>query len=68
MERLYLKPEAMDIPSHILLGWQSHMKRVAGHAACDPSDTRTANALRLLRRDLRTMERYLHGTKKDKKK
>lgn len=34
------------------------IKRVLEHAICDPSDTRTANAMRLLGHDLQKLKAY----------
>lgn len=59
-----LKPFKMEIPTYIIREWHSHIRRIAENATCDPSDTRTANALRLARKDIRRMERYLPEYKK----
>lgn len=47
------------IPAYLLREWHRHLKRIVENASCNPSDTRTLNALRLARKDLRTMEKYL---------
>lgn len=47
------------IPVYLLREWYSHLRRIVENATCRPSDTRTANALRLARKDLRRIERYL---------
>lgn len=52
------------IPQYRLREWHRHLKRITENATCDPGDTRTANALRLARKDLREMERHIL-TKKD---
>ena len=52
------------IPAYLLREWHRHLKRIVENATCDPSDTRTVNALRLARKDLRGMEKHLQ-TKTD---
>lgn len=47
------------IPQYRLREWHRHLKRIAENATCDPGDTRTANALRLARKDLCEMERHI---------
>lgn len=48
----------MQIPRYRLREWAAHMKRIVDNATCDPGDYRTANALRMARKDLRRMEQY----------
>ena len=48
----------MQIPQYRLREWAAHLKRILDNAMCDPSDDRTANALRMARKDLRRMEQY----------
>ena len=40
------------------------LKRVLEHAICDPSDTRTANAMRLLEHDLQKLKACHDGNQK----
>ncbi len=49
----------MQIPEYRLREWRTHLKRIVDNAVCDPSDTRTANAVRMARKDLQRMEKYL---------
>lgn len=48
-----------EIPLYALREWHRHLARIVGNVTCDPSDTRTANALRMARRDLRRMDKYI---------
>lgn len=54
----------MRIPEYRLKEWRSHLKRIVENVKCDPSDTKTANAIRLARKDLRRMDKYLEGNDK----
>lgn len=56
-----------EIPLYVLRDWHRHLSRIVEYATCDPSDTRTANAMRLVRKDLRRMERYLQNKNSDDK-
>lgn len=47
------------IPPYLLREWYGHYRRIVENAVFKPSDTRTADALRLARKDLRRMEKYL---------
>lgn len=49
-----------EIPQYLIREWHSHLKRIVNNVSCDPSDSRTANALRLARKDLRRMEQILN--------
>jgi len=49
----------MQIPRYRLREWAAHLKRILDNATCDPSDYRTVNALRMARKDLRRMEKYI---------
>lgn len=61
-----------DISDSLLKSACSHIRRVLDNADCETSDTRTYNAMRLLRRELARMERCLpekyrqHGTAQNK--
>lgn len=62
MERFLIKNKMETvIPHYVLRDWHRHLSRVLDNVTCDPSDTRTANALRLAHKDLRRMERYLQN-------
>lgn len=61
MERHSLNQQRMNIPipEYRLREIHRHLSRIAAHASCDNADLRTVNALRLARKDLRTLEKYL---------
>ena len=59
MERFILST-AMNIPEYRLREWYRHFKRIAENARCDSSDTTTVNALRMARKDIRRIEKYLN--------
>lgn len=48
-----------EIPLYVLRDWQRHLSRIVEYATCDPSDTRTANALRMARRDVARLGRII---------
>lgn len=60
------KTATMNIPEYRLREWHRHLKRIVDHAACDRNDTRTANALRLARRDLQLMDKIINSKDNDK--
>lgn len=49
----------MQIPEYRLREWHTHLKRILENAECDRNDTRTADAMRMAKKDLRRMERYI---------
>lgn len=51
----------MDIPVPVYMLKQlcARCKRIAENATCSSSDTRTANALRLLKKDIPKLEKYI---------
>lgn len=49
----------IPVPATRLREWRGHLSRLADRITRDPADTRTENLLRLVRNDLRRMERYL---------
>lgn len=49
----------IPIPEYVLRDWHRHLKRIVENATCDRADTRTANALRLARKDLYRMNKLL---------
>lgn len=49
----------MQIPGYYIEALSRRLKRIADNATCDKSDTRTANALRLLNEDVRKLERLI---------
>lgn len=55
------KSETMriEIPEYRLREWHRHLKRIVENARCDSTDTRTTDALRLARKDLRSLEKYI---------
>ena len=53
----------MQIPDYKAEAMLRHFKRVVENATVDATDTRTVNALRLARQDLRQLEKYLLKTK-----
>lgn len=48
-----------EIPLYLIAGWYRHLKRIAECARSESNDIKTTNALRLARKDLRSMEKYL---------
>ena len=63
---LNIMTNAIHIPRYKLREWLSRYRRIADHAIIDPSDSRTANALRLARKDIAAIEGYLKGSKTHK--
>lgn len=49
----------MQIPGYYIEALCRRLKRIADNATCDKSDTRTANALRLLNEDVRKLDRLI---------
>lgn len=49
----------IEIPEYRLREWHRHLKRIVENARCDSTDTRTTDALRLARKDLRSLEKYI---------
>lgn len=56
----------MDIPEYRLREWHRHLKRIVENAMTERNDTRTANALRLARRDLQLMNKIINSKDNDK--
>lgn len=54
----------MEIPDYFLAGLYAHYRRIVEHSYHDPADYRTADALRLARKELRRLERCLNYGKK----
>lgn len=52
----------MQIPEYIILATYNHLKRIVDNAKCERADTRTANAIRLARTDLKRLEKYVIKT------
>ena len=59
---VFLIEMKIEIPDYRLREWHTHLLRIVENAVCDPSDTRTANALRMARKDLCRMEKYIKNT------
>lgn len=53
----------MQIPDYKAEALYRHLKRIVECAKYDPADTRTANALRLAKGDLRILKKIIYGTK-----
>lgn len=51
----------ISIPEYRLREICRHLSRITTHACCDNADLRTVNALRLARKDLRMLEKYLNN-------
>lgn len=49
----------IQIPEYLLREWHRHLKRIVENATYERADTRTANAFRLARKDLRRMNKLL---------
>lgn len=54
----------MGIPDYFLAGLYAHYRRIVEYSRHDPGDFRTADAMRLARKELRRLERYLNYGKK----
>lgn len=54
----------MEAPGYYIEVLSRRLKRIADNATCDKSDTRTANALRLLNEDVRKLNRMIKKNKK----
>lgn len=52
----------MHIPLYFAKALLSHCKRMAEHGTADRSDTKTVNAFRLARKELRRLERMINET------
>lgn len=48
-----------EVPLYLIAGWRRHLERIVKNVGTDPSDTRAINALRLARKDLEQMGKYL---------
>ena len=55
----------MEIPDYKAKALYTHLRRILGNVKCDPADTRTFNALRLARQDLRDLEKRIIKAKED---
>lgn len=53
----------MQVPDHIISALLPRLRRIADHARCSPLDTRTTNALRLIRADIARLGK-LHAKSK----
>ena len=51
----------MQIPEYKAKALYAHLKRIVECAKCDSTDTKTANALRLAKVDLRWLEKQIKG-------
>lgn len=49
----------MQIAKSSVISLYRHMKRIIENATCDPRDTRTVNAMRLAKADLRKLEKII---------
>ena len=49
-----------EVPLYLIVGWRRHLKRIVENIGTDPSDTRTINAIRLAKKDLKQMDKYLY--------
>ena len=49
----------MQIAKSSAISLCRHMKRIIENATCDPRDTRTVNAIRLAKTDLRKLEKII---------
>lgn len=54
----------MQIPYYRVKVLRVHLKRILEHAKCAPGDTRTANAIRLAKEDLRVLEKLLSNERR----
>lgn len=49
----------MEIPAYIIKAVFSHYSRIASNATCDPADHKTRDCLRLARKDVEKLRKYL---------
>lgn len=49
----------ISVPVYMLKQLCARCKRIADNATCSPSDTRTANSLRLIKKDISKLEKYI---------
>ena len=49
-----------QVSTYFLKALYTRYKRIAENATCEPSDTRTTNALRLAKSDLRKLDRIIN--------
>ena len=54
----------IQVPEYLLREWHRHLTRIVEHATYNRADTRTANAFRLARKDLRRMNKLLSDNDK----
>ena len=52
----------MEIPRYKVDSLIRHLERIVTHCRAEPSDSRTANALRLLRKDLAELRKHSEKT------
>lgn len=50
----------MEVPDYLIRLWYCRYSRIAMYAKADPRDTRTLNALRLARKDLKQFSKYIN--------
>lgn len=55
----------MQIPDYKVKALCSHLRRIVECAKCDPRDTKTVNALRLAKKDLRILEKTMNYGNKE---
>lgn len=53
----------MYLPDYRAKALLIHLQRIVSHASCSPDDTRTVNALRLARQDMRYISKLLQNEK-----
>lgn len=58
----------MQIPNYFLRSLIRHFARIVEYSQYDLSDTRTANAIRLGRKDLSKLNKYIESSFKDNNK
>lgn len=49
----------MEVPDYLLRQWFSRYQRMALNATADVSDTRTLNAIRLAKKDIKLFSKYV---------
>lgn len=57
--------QIMEIPDYKVQALYRHLKRIVENVRCSPADTRTIDALRLARLDMRDLEKRIHTKRKD---
>ncbi len=58
-----MEDRKIHIPAYLVCEWLRHFRRLAIYGRYNEDDTRTANAFRMAKKDVRRMERYINQYK-----